>query len=334
MVFSQEGTVTLETVHLLTYGGRTVVDCLLFDRQPIYVWDAAHGVVLLSTTDGTLWTFDLRTESLRNVGYSRGDLLGPVLSPDGTQAVLESGPDDSGWAIKIVDLDSGASRIIRQVGPNEYFRAGLVPLRWLQGGILLTPGVLDCGFSGGILKLDPVTGGLAPVSNGEVGVLSQSGASHAYSDYSNLADANYLGECGWHNTLFTSALGAQPTLIREQANRDFDARDVREDGSVLYISDDAPGSDAAPAPDMGLYLYAGGVSYKQFGEDRIGEWQSAVFVGPDAAIATEQLSNGPNGSAEVILVTLCRSSSCHATATAIDNPTGPDPYVRLVSVRP
>ena len=334
MVFLQDGTVTVETVHLLTYGGSTVVDCLLFDRQPIYVWDAAHGVVLLSTTDGTLWTFDLTTESLRNVGYSSGALVRPVLSPDATQAVFESGPTDTGFDIRIVDLQSGASRLVRQIGAWEYFRAGLVPVRWLQSGVLLTPGEFECGFGGGLLKLDPNTGALAPISNGVVGVLSPSGVSQAYSAYANLADAPYIGQCGWHNTLFTAPLGARPTLIRKVANRDLYARDMRDDGSVLYTSDDSPGSNAAPAADMGLYLFSGGLSYKQFGEDRVGEWQSTVFVGPDAAIAAEALSSGPYGSVEVILVSLCKVSGCQASATAIDNPTGPYPTVSLMTVRP
>ena len=324
--------VDYESVHLLTVSGGAVTDCLLFDRQPILVHDAAHGTVLLSTGDGTIWTLQLSTGSLRNTGFSRGDLFGGVISPDATEAVFATGQSATGFDIDVVQLASGASRSVLHVGSNDYNHAGLIPLRWLQSGIIVTPGALDCSPRG-LLELDPRTGSLTQIADGVAGVLSSNGTQRAYSDYANLGDVPYMGECGWHNQLYAGPVGG-PTVVRSQQNHDFFPLDVRDDGGVLYSSDEGPNGTATPGADMGLYLYSNGVSIKQYGEAHAAYWTSAIFVGQNSAIATEDLASGQNGSVEVILVSLCSFSGCQPSSTAIDNPTGPYPAVSFLPVRP
>ncbi len=323
-----------ETVHLLTVRDGAVTDCPLFDRQPIQIHDAAHGIVLLSTNYGALWMLDIASRTLHDTGFSNDTIFNPILSPDATQAAVEVGQPNVGWQIQVIDLKSGADRTVRQTGPYDYNRAGLVPRHWLPSGILVSPGVWDCTPEG-VLKLDPSTGSLTSVANGETGVFSQSGAYRAFSGYSNLGDRQYQGQCGWRNVLFTGPLGGASTTVRSEANHDFSPLDVRDDGSLLYASDDLGAEPpTATTPDMGLYLYTGSASIKQFGEDHNGEWQSAVFVTPQLAIASEQISSGQVGSVEVVLVSLCASINCQASATAIENPRGPYSSVGLVVVRP
>ena len=319
---------------MLTVNGSAVTDCLLFDRQPIYIDDAGHDTVLLHTHEGAFWTVDLPTGTLHKVGYSHGDLMGPAaMSPDATQAVVGRGTPgvSAAFWLYIVDLATGHSRAVLRIGIDDYNRASLWPVRWLPAGIVLTPGVWD-GPRRRLLLMNPATGALSQMTAAQFNALSPSLTFSAADDHVELGDDPFNGQGLWPNRLTLGRVGGPATVVASHKDRAFSALDVSDGSALLYAADDAPLSTARPAADMGLYLYANGAAVKQFGEDRVGEWQAAAFVGSDTAIAAKQLSYYPSGSVELILVSLCSVSGCKASATPIYNAIGPSPSVRFLTI--
>lgn len=336
-VLSIEDANGTETVRLVTVTAETVTEKLLYTGEDLHVWDAGHGIALVTVKRGThLATLDLHTGAVRDVGYSSPNGIGPgvALSPDGTSAVVSTGSSTGGWEIDAVDLARGTSRRVRSIGPNDYSRAGLVTERWLPDGLLVSPGVWDCARSG-LLSLDLNSGSLTHVADGEVGRLSPSGTIRAYSEKLDLGDGPYAGQCGWHNRLVAGPLGNEQTVIRSEKSRDIFPLSLMDDGTLLYVVDGAPLDTGLPAADTGLYLYDGASSVREFGEDRTGQWQSGVLLGSRRALVARQLTPGGTGTVEVDFVRLCDGTAgCQASSSPVETVSGHYPYIRLMVVRP
>jgi hypothetical protein len=323
------------TVHLLAISGQSVVDRPLLERQAVRVLDANRRVALIEINHYTqLATLDIATGTVRPLRVTdAGGGMWAALSPDGTQAAVKIEEADlKHFDIVIVDLRSGAVRRLLQTAWAQYAHAGLDPIRWSAAGILVSPGVWDC-YRVGLSRLDPNTGSLAPVSGEPVGVFSPDGGWMATSSYTNLGDRAYEGQCGWANRLTAGPLGPSPTVIAQQKNRDFSALDVTNDGSLLYLADDAALSQAKPATDMGIYFEADGQKVQELNEIRVGQWNSGVIVSPESALVAKVVHWGDPATVEVDLVGLCTRAGCTPTVQAVGTVSGGYPYSRLMLLR-
>jgi hypothetical protein len=294
------------------------------------VLDANRNIALITTSNSLqLATLSLDTGTVRELGLSSPGGMSGALSPDGTQAAIHVRNSDGTYEILIVDLGSCAVRPLIQIGPNEYNRAGLDPLVWTTAGIVVSPAVWDCSRAN-LLTLDPQSGKLTPLAQGPVGVFSPDGRLMAASAYVNLGEPQYSGQCGWHNRLTAGPIGLVPAVIAEQKSTDFTAFDIANDGSVLYLADDAPFASNPPAPDRGIYWETGGKSVRQLGETRIGQWVSGRFVTQGEALVSTVTRQGATGTVEIDLVSLCATSGCTPTIRPVETFSGMYPQPVLI----
>jgi hypothetical protein len=332
-----------ETVDLVTISNGIATDRHLLDKQPVSVLDANQRIALITNNNGTqLATLDLDSGAIRGLGVNSPGGLGPgVLSPDGTRAAVAARRADLvSHEILIVDLASSTARPLLELSASAYNRAGLDPIRWTNAGILVSPGVWDGGRST-LLKLDPQSANLTTVTDAPVDVLSPGATMMAAVGYAQLGDGPYQGQGGWPNRLMAGPVGPALGVIAEQKNRDFSAFDIADDGTVLYLADDAPFNgtgiglnDATPAPDMGMYLATGGQSIHEFGETHVGQWGAGALVGPGMGLLTKVITQGAAGVAEIDLVNLCLMSGCNASMQPVITVSGAYPEPRLMLLRP
>jgi hypothetical protein len=331
------------TIHLLTVSRGSATDRLLLSNQPVSVLDANQRVALITTTNSTrLATLDLDTGAVRSLPVtSAGGIEWGALSPDGTQAALSVRHADlQSYEILVVDLTSGTVRPLLQVPASAYNRVGLYIWRWTSSGILVSPDVLD-GPRVGLLILDPQSGKLTPLAAGQVDVLSPDASMLAAAGHANLGDVQFEGQGVWPNQLKAGPVGGPAPVIAEHKNRAFYAFDVTDEGGVMYVADDAPfnanGSgpnEAPPAPDMGIYVESGGESVQQLGEVRVAQWAAGRFLGPGLALLAKIVNQGPAGTAEVDLISLCSGSGCTATTQPVETVSGNYPQPYLLVLRP
>jgi hypothetical protein len=343
-VLSVVGTNSGTTIHVLTIAQGSATDRPVVSNQPLRVIDANQRIALITTKNSTqLATLDLQTGVIRELGVTSPGDVGPgVMSPDGASAAVEVRHADLiSYEIVIVDLGSGAVRHLLQVPASAYNRAGLVPWRWTSSGILVSPGVLDPPRYK-LLNLDPQSGTVTPITDAQVDVLSPDATMLAAAGHANLGDMPFQGQGLWPNRLTAGPVGAPPAVIAQQKNRAFHAFDIVNDGSILYVADDAPfnasglaSNDAPPAPDMGIYVESGGQSAQQLGETRVGQWVGGSFVGPGQVLVAKQLggSAGPTG-AEIDLVGFCLAAGCTATTEPVQTVSGANAESYLMQLRP
>jgi len=325
-----------ETIDLVTVSNGSATTRRLIDHQPIALLAANQRVALIATNNYAQFaTLDIDTGAVRTFDVTSANGLWAALSPDGRQAavrVLDA--DLQNYEILIVDLGSGAIRHLLQVPRSAYDRAGLDPLFWSASGILVSPGVWDC-FRNGLLFLDPQSGKLTPLADGIVGVFSPDGSWMASSSYASLGDGPYAGQCGWLNQLRAGPIGPPLAMIAQHQNRDFLALDVTNDGHVLYRVDDAPlvGSATAPAPDMGLYVEAGGQITQQLGEEHVSQWGAGKLIDPGTALVAKIVNRGNSGSVEIDLLKLCFATDCTTTPQPVASISGAYPSPSLIVLR-
>jgi hypothetical protein len=330
------------TIHLLTVSQGTARDRPLLANQPVSVLDANQRDALITTTNSTrLATLDFGTGALRTLPMrSAGEIEWGALSPDGKQAALSVRHADLvSYEILIVDLASSTVHSLLQVPASAYNRAGLYIWRWTSSGILVSPAVWD-GPRFGLSILNPQSGKLTPLAKGQVDALSPDSSMLAASGHANLGDRQFAGQGIWPNQLKAGPVKGPALVIAEHKNRAFYALDVGDDGSVMYMADDAPfnanGSwpnEARPAPDMGIYVESGGASVQQLGETRVGQWAAGRFVGAGLALVARIVKQGPAGTAEVDLVSLCSGSGCPATTQPVETVSGKYPQPSLTLLR-
>jgi hypothetical protein len=154
----------------------------------------------------------------------------------------------------------------------------------------------------------------------------------AAANNANLGDnVQFEGQCGWSNRVTGGPVGGPLNVIAEHKDRVFSVLDVTNDGTVLYVADDAPFATRQPAPDMGVYLETRGTSIQQLGETRIGQWQAGKLVGPGQALVAQQVAGGEKGVVEIDLVSLCASQSgCAPTILPVETDSGLYPFARLI----
>jgi hypothetical protein len=309
------------SLHLLTISGDSISDRPLPVQQQVWVLDANQRIALIATANTTqLALLDLSTAAICNLDVrSPGDIGPGVLSPDGSEAaVLVRAADLMNYQIDIVDLGSGASRVLLQVPASSYHGAGLNLLEWISTGILVSPGVWD-GPRYGLLNLDPQSAVLTPLTEAQVDAVSPDATVIAAASHADLGDVPFAGQGSWPNRLSVGPVGGPSSVIAEQKNRAFRVLDVANDGSVIYSADDAPGATAPPAADMGLYLEASGHSIRQLSEARTSQYQAAVFIDQDRALVASQIAGGVAGTVEIDLVGLCTTdSACTVTTKPVE----------------
>ncbi|HXJ47617.1 MAG TPA: hypothetical protein VNF91_00485 [Candidatus Acidoferrum sp.] len=329
------------TLHLVTISKGLAIDRTILDKQHASVLDANQRIALITIDGDTqLATLNLDTAAIRALGVSSPSGFGPgVLSPDGTQAAVLARPvDPMTYEILIVDLGSGAVRHLIQISALAYNRAALDPMRWTANGILVSPGIWDGGRAT-LLNLDPQNGNLNTITDARFDVLSPSATMMAAAVHANLGDVQYEGQGTWPNRLTAGPIGPPLAAVVEQKNRAFSALDITDDGSILYLADDDPFDTSggynktSPAPDMGIYLAAGGQSIHELGETYVGQWGAGSLVGSGLALVTKVVV-GEAGSAEIDLVSLCTTSGCNPKVQIVATISGANPEARLTLLRP
>ena len=329
-------------IHLLTVSQGSATDRLLLSNRPVAVLDANQRGALITTTNSTrlVW-LDFDTGAVRALPVrSAGEIEWGALSPDGTQAALSVRHADlRSYEILVVDLASGTVRLLLQVPASAYNRAGLYIWRWTTSGILVSPAVWD-GPRFGLSILDPKSGKQTPLAHEQVDILSPDSTMLAAAGHADLGDVQFDGQGVWPNQLKAWHVGRPTLVIAEHKNRAFNAFDVGDDGSVMYLADGAPwnanGSgpnEAPPAPDMGIYVESDGESVQQLREVRVGQWAAGRFVGPGLALVAKIVNQGPAGTVEVDLVRLCSGSGCTPTTQPVETVSGKYPQPSLILLR-
>jgi hypothetical protein len=330
------------TIHLLKVSQGSTTDRLLLSNQRITVLDANQRGALITTTNSTrLATIDFGTAAIHALPVASAGGIGPgALSPDGTQAALSVRHADlKSYEVQVVDLASGRVHSLLQVPATAYNRAGLYVWRWTTSGIIVSPAVWD-GPRFGLSILDPRSGKMTPLAQGQVDILSPNSRKLAAADHANLGDVQFEGQGLWPNQLKAGQVGGSVAVIAKHKNRAFRAFDVDDGGSVIYVADDAPSSangglnEAPPAADMGLYVESGGVSVRQLGEVRVGQWAAGTFVGHGLALVAKIVNQGPSGRVEIEVVSLCSTSGCTATTKPVETVSGAYPQPSLAVLRP
>jgi hypothetical protein len=335
------------TIHLITIAAGATTDRVLMANQDVEVLDANKRIALIATCYATeLATLDLNTGAIRHFDVGSPESISwSVLSPDGSKAaVLVRLADFYTYEFWIVDLVSGASRVLLHLPPTAYKSAGLVPLRWTSSGILVGPGAWDCArFK--LLILDPQTANLTPITDVRVDAVSPDGTMMAAAGHADLGDVGNYGQCGWTNLITRGPVGGPYSLIAQEKNRAFWVLDVANDGSVLYGSDDghfyalsqasAGRVTAPPAPDAGVYLETGGSSIQQLPESATLQfWTAGKLLGQGQALMAQQVTGGDSGVLEVDLVSLCTThTGCTPSVQPVETDSGAYPTAALILLR-
>lgn len=322
------GATVVGTIHEATVDHGVVADRTVFQTTSGELADSNSGYAILalprpgvpSLMNGPQpATVDLATGALRVYDIGPGSVFCILRSPDPTKLLVcqQAGPGGTQLTFLILDLRTGAQRVVAQVSP-DFGR----PIRWSDEGIFFTA-------LGGASEVDPQTLAVmrikadATVTAVSPGGSYLGGTKNIYGgDASYCSDSIFLIRKDWTSIASGARQGSQSTLV-SQAKKDFRIVDIADDGSVIYTESDCPPSYEMPWGPTSLYYFSGGRSTLQSGLSVTtpGFYMAATIshgiqLGGSVAVL-ERHVNGTLTDDEIDVVHLCSSDGCQPALTTI-----------------